>query len=507
MIRACGMGLAILGLAPLSTDLAAQPATAVIRAGAIAPTTLVEVDRIFADWRLSAHAPGLVYGIVADGRPVHVRTFGVLDTGTSAPVRPDSLFRIASMSKAFTALAILKLRDEGKLRLDDPAELYVPELKGWSYPTADAAKIRVRDLLNHSAGMVEDNPWGDRQQVLTEAEFTTLLKAGVPFSRAPGLSMEYSNVGYALLGRIITNVSGQPYQEYIRSGLMLPLGMSSTTFDVFTSPVARRAIGYRWQDNRWVREPDMKDGAFGAMGGVETSAQDYARWIAFLLSAWPARDGPDNGPVRRSTVREIVTGSNFAGGRDRNTAAGGTPCRQAVAYAMGWGVADDCDLGRIVSHGGGYPGYGSIAMLLPDKGVGIFAFSNRTYGGPSLPATRALLALNKAGALKDRPLAVSAGLASAYDAARSVWRSGNIGSAPLANNVLMDRDAVAWAKLVSGVKSEVGNCPATEPVQPLSAMEGRFTWTCSHGRVEGRVQRAPTPTVTIQALEFAPARP
>jgi serine-type D-Ala-D-Ala carboxypeptidase/endopeptidase len=508
MIKACAIGLAILGLAPVANGaLAAQPTLAEPSTGAIDPAALAEVDQIFADWRLSAHAPGLVYGIVADGQLIHVRSLGVLDITTNSPAQRDSLFRIASMSKAFTALAILKLRDEGKLRLDDPAERYVPELKDWSYPTSDSPKIRVRDLLTHTAGMVEDNPWGDRQQVLTEDEFSALLKAGVPFARPPGLAMEYSNLGYALLGRIITNVSGQRYQDYVRTQLMVPLGMNSTTYDIFASPPARRALGYRWQDNRWLREPDMRDGAFGAMGGVQTSAEDYSRWVAFLLSAWPARDGPDNGPVRRSTVREIVTGSNFAGAQVRNPAIGGAPCRQSVVYAMGWGVADDCDLGRLVSHGGGYPGYGSTVMLLPDKGVGIFAFSNRTYGGPGLPATRALLALNKAGVLKDRPLSTSAGLASAYAAARTVWRSGDIGAAPLANNMLMDRDAAGWAKLIAGVKTEVGECPAIEAIKPISAMEGRFTWNCSHGRVEGRVQRAPTPAVTVQALEFAAARP
>ena len=291
---------------------------------------LTEVDKIFADWQLAAHAPGLVYGVVADGqagrgarprRPGH-------SVGRAG--HPDSLFRIASMSKAFTALAILKLRDEGKLSLDAPAELYVPELKGWAYPTSDSPKITVRNLLTHNAGFVEDNPWGDRQQVLTEPEFTAMLKSGVPFSRAPGVAMEYSNLGYATLGRIISNVSGTRYQDYIRREIMLPLGMTSTTYDIFASPKARRSIGYRWQDNRWVREPDMKDGAFGAMGGVETSASDYAKWVAFLLSAWPARDGPDAGPVRRSSVREIVTGSNFveaemrsAGGRRRALPPGG----------------------------------------------------------------------------------------------------------------------------------------------------------------------------------------
>lgn len=484
--------------------LAAAPAA---RAAAPDKATLAEVDRIFADWGLSAHTPGLVYGVVVDGQLVHVKGLGVQDTTSKTPVDADSLFRIASMSKAFTALAILKLRDEGKLSLDAPAETYVPEMKSWRYPTADSPRITVRDLLTHTAGFVEDNPWGDRQQVLTEAEFSKLLADGVPFSRAPGLAMEYSNLGYATLGRIVGNVSGVPYQDYIRREIMTPLGMSSTTYDVFASPQSRRALGYRWQGNRWVREPDMKDGAFGAMGGVETSADDYAHWVAFLLSAWPARDEADKGPVKRGTVREIVTGANFARGNNRSAAVGGTPCRQAVAYGMGWNVIDDCDLGQVVTHTGGYPGYGSVVVLLPEKGVGVFAFSSRTYGAPSVPAFRALLALQKAGALKTPALPISPGLATAYEAARAVWKAGDINAAPLANNVLLDRDAAAWKAMLAGVKAEVGACPATEPVIPLSAMEGRFTWICATGRVSGRVQRAPTPTVTIQALEFSPATP
>ena len=469
--------------------------------------TLAEVDKIFADWRLASHAPGVVYGVVIDGELVHVEGLGVQDTASKKPVTADSLFRIASMSKAFTALAILKLRDEGKLSLDAPAETYVPELKAWRYPTSDSPKISVRHLLNHTAGFVEDNPWGDRQQVMTEAEFTALLGEGVAFARAPGLAMEYSNLGYALLGRIVTNVSGTGYQNYIRREIMAPLGMASTGYDVFASPAARRAIGYRWQDNRWVREPDMKDGTFGAMGGVETSANDFAKWVSFLLSAWPARDGADGGPVKRSTVREIVTGSNFVAGRMRPAAIGGAACRQAVAYAMGWSVIEDCDLGRVVSHTGGYPGYGSVVMLLPDKGVGIFAFSSRTYGGASLPAWRAALALQKAGALSERTTPVSAGLTAAYDAAKAVWKAGDITVAPLGNNMLLDRDAARWKKQIADVKAEVGSCRTDAPIRPVSAMEGRFTWSCETGRVSGRVQRSPKPVVEIQALEFAPAQP
>ncbi len=477
------------------------------RAAAPSPAAQAEIDKIFADWRLAAHAPGLVYGVVADGRLVHSKGLGLQDTAADRPVSNDSLFRIASMSKAFTALAILKLRDEGKVVLDAPAETYVPELKAWAYPTSDAPRITVRNLLTHTAGFVEDNPWGDRQQVLTEPEFTAMLQDGVSFARGPGLAMEYSNLGYALLGRIVSNVSGVRYQDYIRTQIMAPLGMAATTFDIFASPPQQRAIGYRWQDNAWVREPDMKDGAFGAMGGVETSANDYARWVAFLLSAWPARDGPETGPVKRSTAREIVTGANFAAGTLRAAAIGGAPCRQAVAYGMGWRVIDDCDLGRVVTHTGGYPGYGSVVMLLPDKGVGIFAFSSRTYGAPSLPAFRAALALRRVGFLADAPAPVTPELSAAYAAARRVWTSGDIAAAPLANNVLMDRDASSWKSRLAAVKAEVGACAATEPVVPISAVEGRFTWACEHGGITGRVQRAPTKAFLIQALEFNPAAP
>jgi len=486
----------------LALALVAAPAEA-----ATVEEMVPQIDKIMGDYQQTAPQPGMVYGIVKDGRLVHVRGFGVQDPATGKPVTADSLFRIASMSKAFTALAILKLRDEGKLRLDDPAEMHVPETKGWRYPTADSPKITVRDLITHTAGFVEDNPWGDRQQPMTEAEFSTVLKAGVPWSRGPSLAMEYSNFGYATLGRIVKNVSRQTYQAYIGRSIFQPLGMSSTTYDIFRSPAERRAIGYRWQDGAWVREPDMGDGTFGAMGGVETSANDYAKWVGFILSAWPARDEPDAGPVRRGTVREIVEGANMPAGRMRNPSFGGAPCRQASTYAMGWIVIDDCDLGRVVTHSGGYPGYGSIVYLLPDKGVGIFAFSNRTYSAPAPAAWRALMALNSAGALPGRPEPVSPGLAQAYDAARAIWTRGDVTGAPLANNFLLDRDAERWKAEIARVKRDVGACTGTEAIEPISAMEGFFTWVCEKGRVRGRVQRAPTPEVTIQALSYTVATP
>jgi len=342
------------------------------------------LDLYFRRYMSEQHIPGLVYGIVAEGRLAYVRGMGSLTPeDPERAVTPDSLFRIASMSKAFTALAILKLRDAGRLRLDDLAERYVPEMRRWHYPTSDSPRIRVRDLLSHVGGFVTDDPWGDRQTPLPDAEFTAMLRRGVPFTRAPDSQFEYSNFGYALLGRIVTNVSGRPYKDYIEQEIMRPLGMTSTGYDISASPQERRALGWRWENDAYAREPDMAHGAFGAMGGVQTSAQDYARWVAFLLSAWPPRDGPEQGPVRRSTVRELAQGLNFAAVARRP----GQPdsCPQAQAYGMGFRVAQDCDLGLTLGHGGGYPGYGSYLLLLPEYGVAVFAFANRTYAGPSAP--------------------------------------------------------------------------------------------------------------------------
>ncbi|SOB87704.1 CubicO group peptidase, beta-lactamase class C family [Sphingomonas guangdongensis] len=472
-----------------------------------APTSVAtlapQVDTIFADWMRAQHVPGLVYGIVKDGRLVLVKGLGTQDQDARAPVTADSRFRIASMSKAFTALAILKLRDAGKLSLEAPAETYVPELKGWAYPTSDSPRVTVRDLLHHTAGFVEDNPWGDRQQPLPEAEFTAMLRRGPVFATTPGTRMEYSNLGYAILGRIVSNVSGTRYQDYISREIMAPLGMRATGYDVLKSPKGARAIGYRWQDEAWVREPDMADGAYGAMGGVETTANDYWRWVSFLLAAWPARDGVDSGPVKRATVREIVEGAGFASASNRSAAAG-TPCRQAGSYAMGWRVIDDCDLGRIVTHTGGYPGYGSVVMLLPDAGLGVFAFSSRTYGAPSLPALQSLLAMKAAGAVTDRPIPVSAELARAYEVAKTVWTSGDPARATLAVNVPLDRDLARRRREIVDAKSRVGVCAMNEAVRPISALEGTWEWTCATGRIQGRVQRSPLPDGSLQVIDFRP---
>ncbi len=147
-----------------------------------------DVDQLAADFAKRGHVPGAVWGIVIDGELAHVGAAGVTRVGNTAQIDADTVFRIASMTKSFTAMAVLSLRDAGRLSLDDPADRYVPELKGLAYPTSDSPPITVRHLLSHSAGFPEDNPWGDQQLSRTEDQFSSMLRAGVPFSNAPGVA-------------------------------------------------------------------------------------------------------------------------------------------------------------------------------------------------------------------------------------------------------------------------------------------------------------------------------
>ncbi len=503
-MRHCRLSLVVL-VAALAV--ASPPAAG--SSSAQSASTVSAIDRVMEAYRLDAHIPGMAWGVVKDGKLVHVKGVGVQDTDAKRPVTADSLFRIASMTKAFTALTILKLRDDGKLELDAPAETYVPELKALKYPTDDSPRIRVRELLTHTAGFVTDDPWGDRQTPLPESEFTAFLAAGVPFTRPPATAMEYSNLGYALLGRIIANVSGVAYDEAVQRTVLRPLGMTSTSHHVTSAPAERRALGYRWEDDQWKLEPTMAHGAFGAMGGIQTSATDYAKWVAFLLSAWPPRDGADSGPVKRSSVRELAQGANYPVVRQRPGASGPDSCRMAGTYGMGFNVATDCELGLTMSHGGGYPGYGSHLLLLPDYGVGIFALANRTYAGPTPPVWDAAVAMLRAGELTPRTPPVSTALATAYAAAGRIYSTGAVTgvSEVLAMNFLMDHDAAHWAGELTSLKAQVGACDTNAPIRPTGAASGSFTWTCATGRVRGSVLLAPTSTPQIQALSFSRVTP
>jgi CubicO group peptidase (beta-lactamase class C family) len=209
------------------------------------------------------------------------------------------------MTKSVTAACVLLLRDEGRLTLDEQVFHFVPQLKGLSPLTADSPPITIRQLLTMSAGFVEDSPWGDRQPAISDDEFGAMLARGTPFNRPPGIGFEYSNLSYAVLGRVVGRVAGEPLAEIATRRIFLPLRMESTFWDVADVPQARRTHGYRLAGEDWKEEDPLPHGAFAPMGGMWTTIHDFVRYVAFQLAAWPPRDDPDPGPLRWSSAREM----------------------------------------------------------------------------------------------------------------------------------------------------------------------------------------------------------
>lgn len=348
------------------------------------------VEKIYRDYALKNHFPGLAFGIVVDGRLLYSGNVGYTDLSQQMPVKAGSLFRIASMTKSFTAMAILTLRDEGRLSLEDPVSRYIPAFEKMPGLTTDASPITIRHLMTHSAGFPEDNPWGDRQLADTDEELMHLIEQGISFSNVPGIHYEYSNLGFALLGNIITKVSGKPYQQYITEKLLVPLGMRHTVWEYALAPPSLLAHGYRWLNEKWTEEPLLHDGAYGAMGGLITSVEDFSLYMAYHLSAWPPRNDADKGPVKRSSIREMHQPRTFNSQNLSFKYPDGRPCPLLNFYNYGLRWTRDCEGRTYVGHTGGLPGFGSQWWILPDYGIGVVAMANLTYASLNMPNWAAL---------------------------------------------------------------------------------------------------------------------
>ncbi len=465
---------------------------------------LADIDSLFAKYAADHHAPGLVYGVVRQGELLHVRGIGAQDIKSTAPVSADTVFRIASLTKSFTALAILNLRDEGRLDLDATASGLVPQLKVLPVSGGASPAIRLRHLLNHTAGFVTDDPWGDRQLDMTEAEFSSFLGGGIPTLRSPGEAFEYSNTGYAVLGRVISTVSKQPYQAYITQRLLRPLGLSSTFWESRDVPAQRRATGYSWVGDHLEEQPSLSDGAFGAMGGLSTSARDYGRYVAWLLAAWSEKSVSVPGSIDPATVREAGHPLAFSETGQRSNGPHGKPCPVTWMYGAGFYVVNDCELGTMLRHPGGLPGFGSQLLLLPHAGVGIFAFANLTYAHLSDPVVEAAGRLKRANLFTDSQMAAGPALLRAADAALQMYQSGNVEIArdQLAANLLLDIPARRRNAALRSYRESLGDCTAVTPSEILHAMAGRFKLACARGTMEVAILLSPTTPPKIQLLEF-----
>jgi CubicO group peptidase (beta-lactamase class C family) len=414
------------------------------------------------------------------------------------------------MTKSFTAMAVMKLRDQGRLSLDDPAERYVPELKALRYPTTDSPRITLRHLLSHAAGFPEDNPWGDQQLSVSEAELTAMLRSGVPFSTAPGTAYEYSNYGYAILGRVVAKVSGKPYEDYITEQILEPLGMTSSTLHAARVPAGRLAIGYRWEDERWKEEPALPHGAFGAMGGMLTSIRDLSRYVGVYLDAWPARDGRERGPLKRSSLRAMQQAWRPSSARVTRDAATGAAQLTSSSYGFGLSVTQTCDFQAVVAHSGGLPGYGSLMRWLPEYGIGIIAFGNLTYTGWSRVVNEALARLAQTGGLQPRSANPSTALVEARDAVSALivrWDD-DAAEKLAAGNLFLDRSKPRRRKEVEELTAAVGACSAPTSFDVVeNALRGQWTLSCERGKLEVAITLAPTmpPRVQYLAVRRAPA--
>jgi CubicO group peptidase (beta-lactamase class C family) len=466
----------------------------------IEPAIREQMDRM--------RVPGLAWGVVIDGELVRSGGMGVRETASAAPVDADTVFRIASMTKSFTALAILQLRDAGTLSLDDPVTRHVPEFASVSLPTSDSPAITIRHLLTHSEGLPEDNPWGDRQLAVAEETLSAWLLKGLPFSTPPATAFEYSNYGFALLGRIVANASGMPYDDYVTRRILQPLGMTSTAFDQRNVPSARLASGYRPAETGWVLEPSLSHGAFGSMGGLFTSARDLGRYVAFMSSAWPPRDDEDNGPVKRSSLREMQQGQRLSS-FDVSRGAPDAPISAAArAYGYGLEARTDCRVRHLVAHGGGLPGFGSNMTWLPEHGVGVLVMANRTYAAGRAVARVILERLAASGALQPRRVVPSPALVRAHDRITALvnrWNDGELKTLA-ADNLLLDRPLNARRTEFTAAHERLGTCQGNADIDAENWLRGTGRLNCERGTLTVAITLAPTEPPLVQHLELTSAQ-
>jgi CubicO group peptidase (beta-lactamase class C family) len=518
-------------------------------------------DAIVSDFFGRGGQPAIAYGIVFGGELVHSAGFGARRLAGPAP-DADTVFRIASMTKSFTASAVLLLRDAGALALDDPAASYVPELAGWTYGAADAAPITIRQLLTMTAGFPTDDPWGDRQQGLALDAFGELLAAGVSFNWAPGTRFEYSNLGYAILGRVVTAASGVPYEDFIRTRLLEPLGLSRTGYRAAEFQADGLAVGYRHGLDGWEEVPFDPYGAFAPMGGVYSTVADLATWVAGFASAFPPDgDAGDNAgapggtvagahPLRAASRRLMQLPQAVTEWRSPHRLPGGASGGPAH-YGFGLFVDEFPAFGRVVSHSGGYPGFGSNMRWHPATGLGVIALGNGTYapmsalaelvltallprsasyhvalapaspgvpgmpaaagtpGTPGTPGTAGTAGTAGTPGTAGAPWPETLAAAAAVDRLLLAWDDATA-DALFAENVALDRPYRERRYVIELIRQRIGTFAAdgARPAESDTPAHRRWWLTGERGTVQAQIQLSPQRPPLVQSLTLAvpPAR-
>lgn len=412
------------------------------------------IDATFEVHRTLNRAPRMAWGAVVDGALAH-------SGGHDAD--QHTAFRIASMTKSFTAALVLALRDDGVLTLDAPVRDYAPELGALRPPNGDAEPITLRHLLTMSSGLATDDAWADRVMDMDDAAMDAVIATGGRFAAPPGTTNEYSNLGYGLIGRVVRRATGATVQSLVLTRFLEPLGMTSTAWSADALPHGTDvATGYAIVDDAYVDEPPVGDGVLAPMAGLYSTVADLARWAGFLADAFPPRDGGDEGPLRRSSRREMQ--------RVANLGAPGT----GSFYGMGIRIDRHPALGLLIGHSGGLPGYGSNMRWTAEAGVGLIALANVTYARMA-DAVRAVFdVLASTDAIGIRPVTVDAALAAA--AAELVallddWDDARA-AALFTRNVALDDSLARRADAAARLRGERGSGFVIERIDAVSATTG-----------------------------------
>jgi CubicO group peptidase (beta-lactamase class C family) len=470
---------------------------------------LRSVDEKFAKQRDEAKVPGVAWGVIRGGELVHAGGAGTLRDGEERVPDADTVFRIASMTKSFTAATILALRDEGRLRLDDEVAAWVPQLAGWRHPAGDAPAITLRHLLTMSAGMPTDDPWGDRQQGLPLDAFARLLEAGPTFAWPPGTQFDYSNLGYGILGRVVTAAAGREYKDAVRERLLAPLGMRDSAYEEAEVDPDRLAHGYVRRDEALVREGRDPYGALASMGGLYSTVRDLARWVAFHLDAFPARSDPDDGPLRRASRREMAQVQRAIPAERDPSPAHEVPPVEAGGYGFGLFMTSRPDIGVTVGHGGGYPGYGTMMIWHPSSGIGVVGASNLRYGPIHELSRNLLIDLVKADDLPRRTLRVTPDVDAHRATVMALLESWDDAAADRAFAMNMDLDEPRDARRATVAKAveQVGapfRLDASREEVSVSSAHRRWWLRGERGWLQVTVLVSPEPEPRIQALRVTP---
>ena len=441
------------------------------------------LDKALEDERAKQGLLGVSVGVVIDGELAYAKGFGVVDPATKAVPDADTVYRIGSITKSFTGLALLSLRDDGVLGLDDPLVRWIPEAGKLVYPTRDERPITLRQLAQHASGLPRMGPF-DPEHGPDEATVVGSL-AKITLDRAPGIESVYSNLGFSLLGIVVSHAAKRPLHDVVATRIFAPLGMTSSGWDAATVPAGHLAPAFANGPAAGAVPPTRLGAADGA-GGIYSSVRDMARYAAFLLSAYPPRDEDDHGPIRRATIREAQN-SGFPlqphAMLPSDPQPAGSPLvdLDASTYGFGWVHRQTCAASDLVWHNGAIDSYRADLVLRTSRGIGVVVLSNFGNANPEAFAERALAVLDATGAMKPREPVVPEAVTPVMTTFLEVLNS--FDAAKLASILGRPMDPREPEEL-AGYKALHGTCTAIQGAKMVGDRAARVTFACEHGQLE-----------------------